>query len=769
MMMRKILYLIVILFAGYSSFSQCSLEGKIYNIDDNKSLSNANILIKELNIGAVSNAEGYFKIEDIKEGYYNICVSYIGYEENCKKIFISDKMLNKHNFFLIQKVQNLSDVSITASRIYQNTNEVPASISILKSKQIEDYPCLNVDEVLHMIPGARTDRSNGIYSKNASVTLRGLNGSYRTLVLIDNVPINKSDGGGLNWNRMNPDDIERIEVLKGPNSAIYGGNAMGGVINILTKKTEDKFSLRAKAFYGTYNSYGGELFLGSSFIKKDKGFYFKGSGFIRKGEGYIIQPDSLRDSNCVDTYLTEYNAQLKVGYQFRQNSTLEIEGGYYYDKRGAGYRIFEPDGSYDSYPTQFARIKFDHTIKKTHLIITAFYQYEHYLRQQETVKKQTGKYTLFNTDSKRQDFGLWTTAVTAISENQNLIYGLDIKQGNVDGSDIYYTSTDVLTNKGMMNNAALFAQFEQALFKRKFIINAGLRFDVAQFTKGSFNITEPTVLSDIIVPYCGDYNENLWTALSPKIGLLYQINNNSKVYLSYSKGFRVGTLDDMCKNGNITKGVKLANPELKPETLNNIEAGYTINYKNLTIDHSIYYSIGNNFQYFVGTGDSIDNGGDKLKPVLKRENISQVQIYGTEISVSYSFFKHFNLTANYAYCHSTILKFDTAKYVAKDLTGKFLMEVPPNQFSSGFEYRNRFMSCGIFYYFVDKQWYDDENTIVNPAYSSFDFKISTRIKDFLFLSVTVQDIFNQKHTDNKGYLSPGRFIMANVVYKFNLK
>ncbi len=768
-MIRKNILTIILLLTGYIANSQCSVEGRIYSSEENKPMANANILIKELNIGAISNNEGYYKIDGIKEGYYNVCVTYIGYEENCKKIFISDKSINKHNCVLIKKVQNLSDVSITASRNNEDETEVPAMISIIKSYQIAEYPAFNTDDILRTIPGVRVDRGNGIYSKNASVTMRGLNGSYRTLVLIDNVPINKSDGGGLNWNRINPDNIERIEVMKGPNSAIYGGNAMSGVINIITNKPKDKFSLRAKAYYGTYNTYGGDLFLGSNLIKNDKGFYFEVAGNIRKGDGYIIQPDSLRDTNCVKTYLSEYNGSLRIGYQFRKNSTLEAEVTYYYDKRGAGYKIFEPAGSYDSYPTIYSRIKFDHYFKKTHLIINAFYQDENYKRQNETVKKQTGKYTLFNTDSKRKDFGLWTNAFTKLSENQNLIYGLDIKQGNVDGSDIYYTSTDVLTNKGIMNNAALFVQFEQALFERKLIINAGLRFDIAQYTGGSFNITEPSVLSDFLMQFCGDYSPSLNTALSPKIGLVYKMMKDSKLYLSYSRGFRAGTLDDMCKNGNITKGIKLANPLLKPETLNNIEFGYTINYKNLNIDHSIYYSIGSDFQYFVGTGDSIDTGGDKLKPVLKRENISKVQVYGTEISVNYAFLKYFNINANYSFCNSTILKFDTTGYISKDISGKFLMEVPPNQISAGLEFRNRYMNFGLYYYFVDKQWYDDDNTIVNPSYSGFDFKASTRIKGFLYFSLTVQDIFNQIHTDNKGYLSPGRFFMGSIVYKFNIK
>jgi len=112
---------------------------------------------------------------------------------------------------------------------------VPGRVTIIDSKTINNLPVQNVDEILRSVANVNVNRSWGIFSQNASVTMRGLDGSARVLVLLDGVPLNKSAGGSINWNLVSIDNIDKIEVIKGPASAIYGNNAMTGVISIITK------------------------------------------------------------------------------------------------------------------------------------------------------------------------------------------------------------------------------------------------------------------------------------------------------------------------------------------------------------------------------------------------------------------------------------------------------------------------------------------------------------------------------------------------------
>jgi iron complex outermembrane receptor protein len=132
--------------------------------------------------------------------------------------------------------KDLPELFVTATRTQRTAEEIPARLASIRQPVIDVQPVLTADALLELVPGANIDRPQGIFSKNASITLRGLNGSPRILILVDGVPVSKTDGGGVNWNRMIPENIDRIEALKGPVSAVYGGNAMAGVINVITRQ-----------------------------------------------------------------------------------------------------------------------------------------------------------------------------------------------------------------------------------------------------------------------------------------------------------------------------------------------------------------------------------------------------------------------------------------------------------------------------------------------------------------------------------------------------
>jgi len=665
-------------------------------------------------------------------------------------------------------IKDLPELFITATRSQRDPGEIPARLTSISQATIEVQPVLTTDALLDMVPGANLERSQGIFSKNASVTLRGLNGTPRNLILIDGVPVNKTDGGGINWNRFIPEDIDRIEIIKGPVSPVYGGNAMAGVINMITRVPEAKLEGEFKAFYGSCETFGGMIRLGGRLKPTGNSIYYGFSGFYRQGNGYVIVPETTRDSLDVRTYLWELSVGIKAGYRYGNGSYTVIGYNYYNDKRGDGIRIFEPEGGYNRYPTNYLKLTSNNNFGRFNLIIRFFYQNEHYLRQSETMSARKGKkYTLYTTDAYRIDQGIWTNVIYHARSNMDLILGLDLKRGTADGRDIYLTSTDILGNKGKMNFLAVFTEYEWQPFQKKMTILAGLRYDIAWFFGGAFMIEEPTTLTEFMVQYPTVFEDETWQAVSPKLGLKYFLNRNLNLYLSYSHGFRPAMLDDICRNGNISKGFKLANPQLKPENVDNFEIGTNWHpFSSLGIEPSIYYTIGTDFQYFVGTGDSISTGGDNLKPVLQRQNVSRVRVIGGEITLSWQIIKHLFFTANYAYNDSRIVAFDTTGRIAKDLTGKYLMEVPKNQAFAGIYYNSHILQASLVFNYKGAQWTDDENTRKTDGYSTFDLKVGKTFFRALTTSLIVQDIFNIRYIDSKGNISPGRFFMLNLSYQF---
>ena len=91
-------------------------------------------------------------------------------------------------------------------------------------------------------------------------------------------------------------------------------------------------------------------------------------------------------------------------------------------------------------------------------------------------------------------------------------------------------------------------------------IVAGARADAVFFSDASFTIAAPSVTNNYMMEYTGDYDDKQWLAISPKLGARYDLNHSNSVYVNYASGFRPGTLDDMCRNGSISKGFKMANP-----------------------------------------------------------------------------------------------------------------------------------------------------------------------------------------------------------------
>ncbi len=768
-------YLFSILFILVSinfGFSQGSISGEIIDFKSGLTLANANLWVKELKLGTSSDYEGKFVFNNISEGAYNIKITFIGYSDTIVLVQVLNNKINNIDILLKQYSIEMPAVVVTATKNERNIKDIPNRIEVINKKKIEDFAGINVDDFLRGLTGVNVDRFSGIYSKNASITLRGINSAQRTLILLDGIPMNKTDGGSINWNRIDPENVEKIEVIKGPVSALYGSNGMSGVINIITKEPSTLNGGDVTVSYGTFNTLGTRARYNFSKIKENKGFFGGVNAFYRQGDGYILYPDSTRDSTDIKTYLREGVIQGRVGYQFSSNSKIIADYGYFDDKRGDGIRIYDKDGGYSKFSTHFAKVAYNGQFGKYKMNVYGFLQRENFHQQKESLKKDKfppfaiTQYVLYGTFSHRDDNGIQMNISRAISKYHYFTGGFDFKTGSVDASDIYYTSTDIVSNLGNMNFYALFLQDEASFLNEHLKVIAGIRTDLVKFYHGQFLMDEPTANTSILTTTVGNLPEDTWNAISPKLSVQYRISDNSRIYVSAGKGFRPPMLDDLCRNGNISKGLKLANPYLKPEKINSYEVGGSWQiFKNFNLEPTVFYSLGTDFQYFVGTGDSIF-AGSKMKPILKRHNIGEAEIYGAELAFNLDITNNILFEANGSYYHSIIKKFNVSGYVVNDLTGKELMEVAPYQANASLWWRNKYFNFALGYHYKAPQWTDDENTIQSNSFSLFDVKISRTFKEKYKVSLSVDNLLNDSFLDEKGVLGIGRFIMLEMIIKF---
>ncbi|MEE4196769.1 MAG: TonB-dependent receptor [Bacteroidales bacterium] len=773
-MKQRIIFLFLIMCFALESIAQSSISGKITHSETHEPVPFANITLNQTK-GTVSNEDGIYQFTELKEGTYNLRITYLGYETVEQQITLKDNEQLTVNIALEPALFTADEVVITATKTENYVKDVPARVHMISPRQMEALPAQTIDDIIATLPGVNINRSFGIFTHSASVTMRGLNGEEqgRVLVLIDGIPTNKSDGGSVNWNLLNTDQVERIEVVKGPGSSLYGGNAMGGAINIITKKPTEPFSGKASIAYGTYNTIHGQLNLSGRMSKKtNQGLFWNINSFYRQSDGYITasEADQLANPYIVESELMEWAATAKLGYDFNKDHGVEVSFMYYDDDRGTGEKVYQPEGNNREHDTYHLRAKYYGEKNNLNWKVNLFYLNEDYKRISEWLKDD---YTFYKVLSERVDLG----ALTSLSyqwNKQTFTGGIDLKQGSVDAKDVYYTSTDVVYNRGKMNMMGLFLQDEILLMNDKLKIVAGVRFDYANFFDGGFEIENPTAETTFMTQYDNaNLSEDTWQAFSPKLSAQYEFNARYRIYASYAKGFRPAVLDDMCRSGRIKGGFKVADQSLQPEYINNFEIGADARFFNrFRTSFSTYYSLGDDFMYYVNTGDSIDLGYG-MRPIIKASNISEVEIYGLELELNYLVTEKIRLNANYAYAHSQIKEFTPlSSSDPVDLTQKYLTEVPDHMGSVSFYWRNSIVNTSIIARYMGERWVNDLNQVDEivlddqyPAYSVVDLRFSKQIKH-LFIHLSFQNIFDQKHYDRKGAVSPGRFITLELGTKF---
>ncbi len=659
----------------------------------------------------------------------------------------------------VQKEITLEKIVVTATRTERMIEEVSGRIEIITKDEIERHrgSGSKVDDILSYLSGLTHVRGNGVYSLGAQATLRGLsNEQARTLVLIDGIPINKSDTGEVNFNRIHLNEIERIEIFKGPASSLYGNNAMGGVINIITTKPDKPFKGSVEGFYGTYDTVGANVdFSGRLPKEKDSGFFFKGSLHYLNSDGYISTPEEMRTPYTVKRFVEEGIGSATFGYDFNKLNSIVFRVDYFDDKRGEGVKYFAKDGVHREFDTWMYSLRYQGGSGEMRWQGKIFWQNENYQRVSERLRKTT--YTRFDVDSDRTDMGIDGSFTIPLLTHNFLTLGGDIREGRVDASDIYKTSPDRADNKGKLRIYGLWLQDELFLFKERLSILAGIRYDYARFFDGSFFST--------VSPFNqlnGKQEENSWHALSPRLSARYQWTSGLSTYVSYGRGFRASILDDLCRSGIMWGIYKIANPKLNPEKIDSFEFGLdSFMWKPIKINSSIYYSIGSDFLYYVPTGDSL-NG----RPLYRRENIDRVISYGIEIDVRFDFTKNLIPFLNYTYNRAKIDQFDQRP----EIEGQALTRTPKHQIKAGITWLNPYVNISLLGRFKSRQFvYTNEMTQTIASingYTTVDIKLWKELFKTLTLSLSAENLFNKRYMESADDRAPGLYVTGQVAYIF---
>lgn len=651
---------------------------------------------------------------------------------------------------------NLREVVVTGSRTERPVSQSPGSISILTPVDLQHNPAQTVDEILSMISGINTTRANGISEIHSNVSIRGLAGDEqgRTLVLLDGIPLNTSDEGSVNWNSIDIDNLQRIEVFKGPGSSLYGNNAMGGVINLISRKSTDPFSVRGSVSYGSLRTRMARLGFSGQPVKHLSAFL---SGFYHRSDGFNNIPDRLRTSPdyTIPRFVKEGSVYGKLLYTPSALLNTELTYDFYRDKHGEGEKIKAPEGEYRRFGHHRVRIHLFGEAKRFSYHTSFYFHRQNYFRLDERIKKET--YQHFDVRSKREDRGGILTLRFSGRRN-DLSIGGEYKEGSVEGGDYYVTSTDRMSNRGTMTFASVYIQDEFSLLKKKFWLQLALRYDNAWFHNGNFE-TEGELVAGFNT-YTGKLKNNRWEHLSPRAALRFKPVKAFSLYLSYSQGFRASILDDLCRSGWMWIGPKIANPDLGPEILDNYEIGWTFLFSpGLSLSSALYYARGKNFLYYIATGEKMWGKTD----VYQRRNITEIEMQGAEADLRYLPLPGLTLSVNYTYNVPRINTFSERP----ELNGKTLTYAPRHMAKGSLLWTGGLADIMLRAQYKSEQYTTEDNTARIAGFTVWDIRISRWFFSHrLYSGGEILNIFNNRHMNTKDYISSGRLMNIKLAFHF---
>ena len=488
------------------------------------------------------------------------------------------------------KPMDLEEVVVTATRTERTAEEIPAGVSVVTKEKIRDTRMFNLKEVLTGIPGVQSESKNGGYDSRLIIRGAGLKARYgvrEIMILLDGVPITDPDGMS-RLDFVDSEMVDRIDVVKGPNSTLYGANAAGGVINIITKNLFEEIK-SVKVGYGSNNTQSYNGIYGTHF----------GNTSI-SASGSRRSTDSWREWNAFSTN----QGSLKVGHLFSDNAFVEAnisltkadlqlpgtltKSQFKDDISQLTSEQWRNMGRYSD--ILYTSLKAEVEIGNIKLKPLAYFQkWNHYHPVTGMINDGGANVygTDFQTDIKHTIWGMKGVATMGIAGQMDKTDGdkYTYRDYVTSGSGrLLFTTSDEKGNfaeneKDTISKWGVYLQ-ESLRPTDKWIIDVGVRYDQVLFDIHNEQFSEYNYAA-------GRYVTNRKTIIrdtsfehvSPRIGVVYKLTSIVNLYSNISTGFQTPQTSELSLN-----------PDLVPSETYNYETGLKARFRGgHSIDLSLFY------------------------------------------------------------------------------------------------------------------------------------------------------------------------------------
>jgi outer membrane receptor protein involved in Fe transport len=650
---------------------------------------------------------------------------------------------------VLQPAALTETVTVTAAATEQRSGDLPASIALVGREALDRSAGLTADDVLRQIPSfSLFRRSSSLVSHPTTqgVSLRGIgpSGVSRTLVLLDDVPFNDPFGGWVYWTRVPMEAADRIEVVEGAASSLYGTYAMGGVINILTPRPQSR-NVDGRVQYGDHDTRKVDVSGGTA--RGPWGVQASVAGL--RTDGYPVVIDAERGKVDTSANVNFTNATAVARYDPSPRLHLFVRGGYFDENRHNG-KSSTIDGTPEANDTTWRSLSAGvrHILRDaSELSATAFGDSETFHSNflavpAATPSRSVGRMTLRQTVPVLA-FGANVRWSRALGSRQFFTAGLDSRRVRGDSEEDALDATrgqQVTLHRvsgGRQRNTGLFVQ-DLVQATSRMVVTLGARVDrwnnVDGHNRESCAPNVTCVANDI--PSLPDSDD---TAFSPRIGVLYRVHSRLSAWASGSGAFRAPTLNELYRQFRVGTVLTLANSRLVAERLRGFETGAT-----LLAGHGLQLRT---TWFDDGIRDPVSNvtiATAGVNVTQQRQNLGRTRVRGIQADAEWREGARWRLGVAYTHMDARV----TENAAVPDIVGNTLPQVPRHRGSLHASFTDR--RLGTFaaqLLATGSQFDDDRNTPARllPAFTTLDFTASRAVWRGVNVFFAAQNLLDKEY------------------------
>jgi len=652
---------------------------------------------------------------------------------------------------LPETVRARESIVVTATRTEEKAKDAPPGLVVVSAEDLERSAAPTLDDSLRLVPGFTLFRRTGSRVANPTtqgVSLRGLgpSGASRALVLVDGLPLNDPFGGWIYWGRVPSEGVERVEVLRGGASDLYGSAALGGVIQVVTRPADGRPLLSAEASVGNEATAEGSLSAGGR--KGDWGGRLSAGGLTT--DGYVLVDDEHRgpvDTAAGARYAT---ADLRLERWF-PGGRAYARGRFFGESRKNGTPLQTNDTRVDQ--AVVGALSEGPRLGSLEGRLVASTQV--YDQSFSAVSADRTSEALTRTQRvPAQDTGVFLQWSRPAFARHVLLAGTAWREVRGSSDEVVYTSGVATSTVGAGGRERTFTFFVED------IVRVGSRWQVrlsAAFTDllRSRALSTTTPLVGGRPPTVTHFDDVALTSFDPRIAASFQASEAVLLSASAYRAFRSPTLNELYRSFRVGDTLTLANPDLHTEDMWGGEAGVRAQVGKVVLAGTAFWN---------ETKEPVANVTLTQTSSLitrQRQNLGRTRAAGFEASAEARFGPAFFVGAGYAFTDGVVASFPPSP----ELVGNLLPQLARHQGNVRARYEAGRLRLAASVRLTSDQFEDDRNSLVLPGFASFDLQAAVRVTDSTEAFVAVENGTGERYLVGLTPLptvGPPRLVRAGV-------